>query len=203
MKLARPRLYFRRNSRQRWAPAVVCTTMLSNIPQAVDTATSYCSLIEAKSPSRPKTPTLESSPPFLDAFKIPCTALERVFPPPVACSDDFASSTLVSSSLYCFPNISSLASRSLFSRSSAPIFCFVDDSSFWLSFRSLRFDSCVSSRASSSDSADKSLSLARVEESSNNFNSVSAVSRSACNTALSCLTGASSVVLASRSTRIC
>ena len=95
IKLARPKLYFRRNSRHLWAPAVVWTTMLSNMPQAVEIATSYFSLIDAKSPSRPKTPTFESSPPFFEALRIPCTALERDFPPPATLRDCFASSTLV------------------------------------------------------------------------------------------------------------
>mmetsp|Transcript_13710 Transcript_13710/g.32105 ORF Transcript_13710/g.32105 Transcript_13710/m.32105 type:complete len:257 (-) Transcript_13710:1185-1955(-) len=176
--------------------------MLSNIPQAVETATSYCSLMEAKSPSLPNTPTFESSPPFFEAFRIPCTALERAFPPPVARSADFASSTFVRSSLCCRPKFSSSADRSRSSRSNSTIFFFEDSNSFSCSFRSLRFDSCVPSSASSSDSASKSLSFARFEESSNSFSSVSAVPSSACKTARSCLTGANSVVFASSLIRI-
>mmetsp|Transcript_39567 Transcript_39567/g.57784 ORF Transcript_39567/g.57784 Transcript_39567/m.57784 type:complete len:270 (-) Transcript_39567:678-1487(-) len=176
IKLARPNPYLRRKSRQRCAPAVVCTTMWSSIPHAVDTATSYFSTIDARSPSRPNIPTLDNSPPFLAAFKIPATAFDRV---PLACIAAFDSSARAVNSAFLLASEVSFSARICSSPCASLMRSFDLASSSSRAASSARFEDCVASSEASSFSAALSCFFARVVESSISLTSVLAVSSAA------------------------
>mmetsp|Transcript_11554 Transcript_11554/g.25029 ORF Transcript_11554/g.25029 Transcript_11554/m.25029 type:complete len:425 (-) Transcript_11554:1333-2607(-) len=197
-KLARPRLCFRRNWRHFCVPAVVWTTMLSSMPHAVDTATSYLSSMVARSPRRPMTPHPASSPPFLEAFMMADTTRER---PVVDWIDARATSTCVRRSVLVLANVISFSPNSFSSPSASPTRSFPVASSSLSSLNSALLDFCLLSSDDSSFSDFFSCSDARDTVSSSRLTSICAVSSEFWKTVLSCRRGASSCVFSSSSRR--
>mmetsp|Transcript_20458 Transcript_20458/g.42876 ORF Transcript_20458/g.42876 Transcript_20458/m.42876 type:complete len:208 (-) Transcript_20458:1232-1855(-) len=197
MKLALPSPCFLRNLSAICAPAVVSQTMWSSMPQAVETATSYLSPIVARSPRRPLMPAFLSSP-DLAALRMPRTAEERVVPDWRAA---FASSALATKLACCFCSLTSFSCSSSSSSSASWSLSLLSSRFSLASLISSFFSDSNLSRLESSLSASSSCCLDLVVASSRRLDSVVAVSRAAWKTLSSSFTGASSVVLASRSER--
>mmetsp|Transcript_12171 Transcript_12171/g.22540 ORF Transcript_12171/g.22540 Transcript_12171/m.22540 type:complete len:486 (+) Transcript_12171:1289-2746(+) len=147
MRLTRPRLCLRRCSMQEAPPLSVSTTRKSRYPQAVDTATSYFSSIEAKSPRRPMSPDLARGlPGFACARRAPTT------PPPLRFAADScacasaafpSSAAITAADMACFSplswpfNFSSSLSQAFPRASSVSLFAPDWLSSFAFASRSL------------------------------------------------------------------
>mmetsp|Transcript_40140 Transcript_40140/g.83998 ORF Transcript_40140/g.83998 Transcript_40140/m.83998 type:complete len:244 (-) Transcript_40140:1258-1989(-) len=170
------------------------------MPQAVETATSYFSSMVARSPRRPMTPQLASSPFFLEALRMADATRER---PVVDWTDARATSTWVKRSVLFFANVDSFWVNSFNSASASPTRSFPVANSSSNSVNSALLDFCLLSSDESSFSALSSCSNARDTVSSNKFTSICAVSNEFWKTVRSCWRGASSCVFSSSSRRSC
>mmetsp|Transcript_13647 Transcript_13647/g.28969 ORF Transcript_13647/g.28969 Transcript_13647/m.28969 type:complete len:244 (-) Transcript_13647:1203-1934(-) len=168
------------------------------MPQAVETATSYCSSMVARSPRRPITPQLASSPPFLEALRMAEATRER---PVVDWTEARAISTRVKSSVFFLARVLSFSVSPCNSFSASPTRSRDADSSSSHFWSSVLFPDCLSSKDANSFSALASCSCARDTASSRRFTSICAVSNEFWKMVRSCCNGASCSVFSSSSMR--